>query len=73
MPCEGTGSGDRTAGALDIMRLATLDDKPPSGDYQDMPVPEDQETMPDAESADWEPAGDPPTIDVDAIETPEKP
>jgi hypothetical protein len=29
--------------------------------------------MPDADSAPWQKAGDPPAIDVDAIETPEKP
>jgi hypothetical protein len=73
MPCSGTGTGDRTAGALDVLRLGTLEDKPPSGDYKDQPMPDDQENMPDADSAPWQKAGDPPTIDVDAIETPEKP
>ena len=73
MPCSGTGQGDRNAGALDIMRLATLDDKPPSADYKDQPAPEAQENMPDADSAPWEKAGDPPAVDLDAIETPEKP
>jgi len=73
MPCSGTGTGDRTAGALDVLRLGSLDDKPPSADYKDQPPPDDQENMPDADSAPWEKAGDPPTVDVDAIETPEKP
>jgi hypothetical protein len=72
-PCEGEGSGDRSAGALDLGELANLDDKPPSGDYQTQPEPEPQDTMPDAESADWEPAGAPPEIDLDAIEVPEAP
>lgn len=73
LPCEGTGSGDRTAGALDIMKLATMEGKPESLDYRDMAVPEPQDNMPDADSAPWEKAGKPPTIDVDAIEVPEKP
>jgi hypothetical protein len=73
MPCSGSGGGDRNAGALDIMRLANLDDKAPSKDFEDQPTPADQENMPDANSVDWEKAGDPPAIDVDAIETPEKP
>jgi hypothetical protein len=73
MPCTGTGRGDRSAGALDIMRLANLDDKAPSGDVKDQPPPDDQENMPDADSAPWKKAGDPPTVDVAAIETPEKP
>jgi hypothetical protein len=77
MPCSGTGTGtgtgDRTAGALDVLRLGTLDDKPPSGDYEDQAPPGDQENMPDADSAPWEKAGDPPAVDVAAIETPEKP
>jgi hypothetical protein len=73
MPCEGTGRGDRNAGALDIMALANLEEKPPSKDYKDMAPPEDQENMPDADSADWEKAGDPPAVDLESIETPEKP
>jgi hypothetical protein len=73
MPCEGEGSGSRDDGPLDLGPLAVLDDKPPSGDYQDMPVPDAQDTMPDAESAPWEPAGDPPEVDLDAIEVPERP
>ena len=73
MPCTGTGRGDRSAGALDIMRLANLDDKAPSGDVKDQPPPDDQENMPDADSAPWKKPGDPPTVDVAAIETPEKP
>ncbi|HMG40506.1 MAG TPA: right-handed parallel beta-helix repeat-containing protein [Acidimicrobiales bacterium] len=73
LPCEGTGSGNPDEGALDIGRLATMDGKPESGVYQDMPIPDDQENMPDADSADWEPAGAPPEVDVDAIEVPDKP
>jgi hypothetical protein len=72
-PCDGEGSGDPNAGALDITALATLDDKPESGDYREMPIPDPQQVMPDADSADWEPAGEPPEIDVDAIDVPESP
>ncbi|MFP3902102.1 MAG: nitrous oxide reductase family maturation protein NosD [Acidimicrobiia bacterium] len=73
VPCEGEGTGDRETGALPLERLAVLDDKPPSGDYRDQPVPEPQETMPDAASAPWEPAGAPPEIAIDAIEVPDRP
>jgi len=72
-PCEGEGRGDRDAGALDLARLATLDGKPPSGDYRTQPVPDPQESMPDADSAPWEPAGPPPEIDLAAIRVPERP
>jgi hypothetical protein len=73
MPCSGKAKGDRDAGALDIMRLADMDTKHPSGDYKTQPRPEDQPNMPNAASAPWKKAGKPPTIDVDAIKTPEKP
>jgi hypothetical protein len=72
-PCEGEGSGDPDQGALDITSLASLDDKPESGDYRDMPPPDPQQVMPDADSADWEPAGAPPEIDIDSIDVPESP
>jgi hypothetical protein len=73
MPCEGTGEGDRTDGALDITSLATTDDKPESADYTTMPEPEPQENMPDAVSAPWDAAGDPPPVDIAAIEVPARP
>jgi hypothetical protein len=73
MPCDGQGSGSRDDGALDIGELAVLEEKPPSADYRDMPTPDPQEGMPDADSAPWEPAGDPPEIDLAAIEVPERP
>jgi hypothetical protein len=71
-PCEGRGSGgDWTAGPLDLGRF--LAEKPPSGDYKTTPVPEDQENMPDAESAPPRPATDvPPEVDLDAIEVPDR-
>jgi Right handed beta helix region len=73
MPCDGQGSGNRDDGALDIGELAVLEEKPPSADYRDMPTPDPQDSMPDADSAPWEPAGDPPEIDLAAIEVPERP
>jgi Right handed beta helix region len=73
MPCEGEGSGDREAGALDLAVLADLSTKPESKDYKTMPEPEAQESMPDADSAAWEPAGPPPEVDLAAIEVPDAP
>jgi hypothetical protein len=73
MPCEGQGSGSRDDGGLDLGRLASMEDKPPSGDYKDMPEPDKQDNMPDADSAPWKKAGAPPEIDLDAIEVPERP
>ena len=72
-PCEGEGSGgDWSAGAVDFGPF--LAEKPPSGDYQTTPVPDDQENMPDAEEAPPRPATDVPDFpDVDAIEVPARP
>jgi hypothetical protein len=71
-PCEGQGSGDWTAGPLDLSKF--LAEKPPSGDYKTSPVPDDQENMPDAEDAPARPATDVPgDIDVDAIQVPDRP
>ena len=48
-PCEGTGAGDWTAGALDLLALfgqpATA---PPDDTYRTTPEPPEQENMPDA-------------------------
>jgi hypothetical protein len=43
-----------------------------ANDYRevDLPDPGDLENMPDAETAPAEPAGPPPTVDLDAIELP---
>jgi hypothetical protein len=70
-PCEGQGQGDWTSGALDFGPF--LAEKPPSTDYRQSPVPDDQENMPDAEDAPPRPATDLPGVpDVDAIEVPER-
>ncbi len=73
-PCDGAGSGgDWNAGALDLAALIAAT-APPPGDYKTTPVPEPQESMPDAESAPAAPATDvPPAVDLDAIEVPAKP
>jgi hypothetical protein len=70
-PCSGVGRGDRTEGALDLAALANLEDKPPSRDYRDQPAPPVQRNMPHADSAPWEPAGAPPSIELDALEVPD--
>jgi Right handed beta helix region len=72
-PCSGEGRGDRSDGALDLVTLADMSTKPESGDYREQPVPEPQDAMPDAASAPWEPAGDPPEVDLAAIELPDAP
>jgi hypothetical protein len=72
-PCDGTGSGDWTAGALDLgVLIATV--QPPSGDYKASPEPGPQENMPDAATAPARPARDVPgDIDVASIKVPDKP
>jgi hypothetical protein len=72
-PCEGEGSGgDWLAGPLDFAPF--LAEKPPSGDYKKTPVPEEQQNMPDADTAPAAPATDmPPSVDVDGIGLPDEP
>ena len=72
-PCEGTGTGDPKAGALDLAALiATV--RPPSGDYKVTPVPAAQPNMPDADTAPARPAVDVPmAVDLAAITVPSKP
>jgi hypothetical protein len=71
-PCDGESQGDWADGPLDFGPF--LAEKPPSGDYKTTPVPGPQENMPDADTAPARPATDmPPSIDLDAIEVPDKP
>ncbi len=74
-PCEGTGSGDWNAGALDLLGLLGQPaEAPPKDTYKSTPVPEPQENMPDAETAPARPATDVPyAVDVASIEVPAKP
>jgi len=75
-PCSGTGSGDWTAGVLNVASWLG-ETRPPSADYQtSSPKPQEQEqdNMPDAETAPANPANNGPmTIDIDAITVPSKP
>ena len=72
MPCDGQSTGDRGSGALRPdqvgMTEATRVD-PPSG----RPQPDEQESMPDADSAPWTSAGAPPDVDLAAIDVPDRP
>jgi hypothetical protein len=68
-PCEGEPGGDRDDEPLDLAYLISRE-TPESGDYKDQPVPDAQENMPDATSGEWEAGGDPPEIDLAAIEVP---
>ncbi len=74
-PCDGTGSGDWEAGALDLLGLLGQPaEKPPADIYKTTPEPADQENMPDAETAPAHPATDVPfKVDLDAITVPDKP
>jgi hypothetical protein len=71
-PCDGTGSGDWNDGALELGSWLT-EEHPPSTDYKTSPEPPPQENMPDAATAGPRPATDVPmTVDLDAIEVPER-
>lgn len=78
-PCTeagaGAGSGDWTAGALDILGWLTAE-HPPSVDWKTATLPElqPQENMPDAATAPAHPATDVPMkVDVASIKVPTKP
>jgi hypothetical protein len=73
-PCEGEGSGDFTAGAVDLAKLlATLPPAPPEDTFRETPVPGDQPNMPDPESTPAKRYDGPTAPDVDAIEVPAEP
>jgi hypothetical protein len=66
-PCDGEGSGDWTAGTIDLATwLADLENAPDPPNYETAPTPElePQENMPDAATAPADPADDI-VIDVD--------
>jgi hypothetical protein len=72
MPCDGQSTGDRGSGALrpdqvGMTEAARVD--PPYG----RPQPDEQESMPDADSASWTSAGAPPDVDLAAIDVPDRP
>jgi hypothetical protein len=68
-PCGGTGSGDWTAGALDLAALIASE-RPPAGDYETTPVPGPQPTMPDPETAPHPRYTGPEPVDLDSIAVP---
>jgi len=75
-PCDGTGTGDWTLGAYEIVQwLVDVETAPPSVDWKTAPLPdlEPQENMPDADTAPAKPATDVPyAVDVAAIYVPAK-
>lgn len=76
-PCEGDGSGDWAAGALDLGALiAAADAAPPSVDYAEaeLPDPGVLDNLPDAATAPAAPATELTIdLDIDAIEVPAAP
>ncbi len=75
-PCGGTGSGDWTVNALDVLSwLDEIETRPPSVDYQTafLPDPPVFPGMDDPENAPVEPARAPRSVDLAAIVIPAKP
>ncbi len=73
-PCEGTGSGDWSDGAFDLIPLiADQAPAPPDDTYQKTPEPGEQESMPGADTEPAERFEGPEKPDVDAIEVPSRP
>jgi plastocyanin len=68
-PCEGTGTGDWTLGALDLGALIASE-RPPPGDFRIQPIPPAQEGMDDPEGAPFAPFSGPDPVDIDAITLP---
>jgi plastocyanin len=68
-PCDGTGTGDWTAGALNLGELIAAE-RPPPGDFRTQPIPPPQEGMDDPEGAPFAPFTEPEPVDVDAIAVP---
>jgi hypothetical protein len=73
-PCDGAGSGDWNAGALDLLGLFTQPAAaPPKDAYTTAPEPPAQENMPNARTKPAERYEGPAKPDLDAIEVPAKP
>ena len=70
MPCTGAGTGDLTAGALDIGQFLDTSKNPPGLPYKQTPVPAKQRNLVRAASAPARPAGAPARLDVAAISVP---
>ena len=70
-PCDRPGSGNWSAGALDLAALLGQE-RPAEGDYTTTPVPAPQPEMPDADTAPVRLASEgPPAIDLDTIDLPD--
>jgi hypothetical protein len=70
-PCGGRpGSGDPTAGALDVGKFLDTSGNPPGANYRRTPRAPKQRNMANARSARARPAGAPMKIDPAAIKTP---
>ena len=74
-PCDGTGSGDWNANALDLLGLlGSPAEKPPADIYKTTPEPGAQENMPNAETAPPRSAKDlEPMVDPATVPLPERP
>ncbi len=70
MPCGGTGTGDLTAGALDVGQFLDTSRYPKGLPYATTPVPRRQRNLPRAASARARPAGAPVVVDLASIEVP---
>jgi hypothetical protein len=70
MPCDATGTGDFTTGAVDIAQFLDTSGNAKGRTYQKSPVPRRQRTMPGAATAKARPASAQPVVDLDAIQVP---
>jgi hypothetical protein len=70
MPCTGAGTGDLTAGALDIGKFLDTSKNPPGVSYKKTPVPGKQRNLPRATRAPARPAGAPAAVVLAAISVP---
>jgi plastocyanin len=70
MPCVGAGTGDATAGALDLRSFLDTSGNPPGRNYKQTPVPGRMANMRRPATAPARPAGKPPTVDVAAVTLP---
>ncbi|MFI5053319.1 MAG: right-handed parallel beta-helix repeat-containing protein, partial [Acidimicrobiia bacterium] len=70
-PCGGApGSGDPTAGALDLGKFLDTSANPPGTNYRETPVAPKQRNMAKAKSVRARPAGAPRKVDLAAIKVP---
>lgn len=69
-PCTGAGTGDLTAGALDIGSFLDTSKNPKGRSYKVTSIPGRQRNMPGATSAKARPAGAPAPVDLAAIRVP---